>query len=73
MRHLVGLLAVIPIVLLLLGLVVGGVGILIHLFISDVSALVKGSDTAWLYVMSGYVLWLSLAVWHLSQIEWDDG
>lgn len=73
MRHLVGLLAVIPMVLLFLGLVVGGLGILIHLFIMDVSAMVKVSDTAWLYLMSGYILWLSLAVWQLSQTEWDDG
>lgn len=70
MKHLMGVLVLTPILFMALGLL----GYVAHLFILDVSAVINTSDTVWTYVMYGYILWFSLAVWHLSCVEgMDDG
>jgi hypothetical protein len=65
MKHLRGVLVLIPILFMALGLL----GYVVHLFILDVSAVINTSDSVWTYVMYGYILWFSLAVWHLSCVE----
>jgi hypothetical protein len=65
MKHLMGVLVLTPILFMALGLL----GYVVHLFILDVSAVINTSDSVWTYVMYGYILWFSLAVWHLSCVE----